>query len=66
MDHPSEGTLRTADIPVSFSKSPGDLRRAPPRLGEHTVEVLGEGGLDEAEIAALCADGAAVQADADG
>ena len=36
------------------------------RLGEHTVEVRAAGGLDAAEIAALCADGAAVQADADG
>jgi crotonobetainyl-CoA:carnitine CoA-transferase CaiB-like acyl-CoA transferase len=66
LDHPSEGMLCTADIPVTFSKSPGSLRLPPPRLGEHTAEVLGDGGLDEAEIAVLCATGAAVQADTNG
>jgi crotonobetainyl-CoA:carnitine CoA-transferase CaiB-like acyl-CoA transferase len=36
------------------------LLRQPPRIGEHNAEVLGEAGLDAAEIAALSAAGVVV------
>ncbi len=36
IDHPSEGTLRTTEVPVGMSKSPGSIRRLAPRLGEHS------------------------------
>ena len=38
--HPSEGEVRTIGIPVTFSRTPGSIRSLPPRLGEHTREVL--------------------------
>ncbi|TMJ44856.1 MAG: CoA transferase, partial [Alphaproteobacteria bacterium] len=34
----------------------------PPRLGEHSVEVLREAGFSDAEIRRLCREGAAVDA----
>lgn len=41
-------------IPVKFSESPGDLQGPPPKLGEHTDEVLTEKlGLSEQEIRKL-------------
>jgi crotonobetainyl-CoA:carnitine CoA-transferase CaiB-like acyl-CoA transferase len=52
-EHPSEGAALTTAIPVHFSQTPGDLRRPPPRLGEHSREVLAELGLSEAQIARL-------------
>ena len=53
VDHPTEGRLRMTRFPVTFSKTPADVRRLQPRLGEHTVEVLKEAGLDDAAIASL-------------
>jgi crotonobetainyl-CoA:carnitine CoA-transferase CaiB-like acyl-CoA transferase/uncharacterized RmlC-like cupin family protein len=40
--HPSEGEIRTIGIPVTFSRTPGSIRRLPPQLGEHRDEILRE------------------------
>src|SRR6266849_734483 len=58
VEHPSEGTLRLPGIPVTYGKTPGAIRRLPPRLGEHSLEILREAGLSAAEITALVASGA--------
>lgn len=41
-EHPTEGALRMSGLPVTLSDSPASIRRMPPRLGEHTEEVLRE------------------------
>jgi crotonobetainyl-CoA:carnitine CoA-transferase CaiB-like acyl-CoA transferase len=40
--HPTEGEMRTIGIPVTFSRTPGSIRRLPPTLGEHRDEILKE------------------------
>jgi formyl-CoA transferase len=55
MAHPDAGTIRTVGIPVKLDGTPGAVRRPPPRLGEHTREVLTELGFTAAEIDALIA-----------
>ena len=50
--------MRLPGIPATYSKTPGAIRRLPPRLGEHSVEILREVGMDDAEIKALLASGA--------
>jgi crotonobetainyl-CoA:carnitine CoA-transferase CaiB-like acyl-CoA transferase len=41
-DHPHVGTYRAVRPPVRFSRTPANIRMHPPRLGEHTDEVLAE------------------------
>ena len=53
LEHPTEGTIQQARPPARFSESPAAIRRMPPRLGEHTREVLTEVGYSEADIEAL-------------
>jgi crotonobetainyl-CoA:carnitine CoA-transferase CaiB-like acyl-CoA transferase len=57
MEHPTEGTLRMPDIPTTFSATPGEIRRLPPRLGEHSVEILREAGFGDGEIESMLASG---------
>lgn len=52
-DHPTEGAVRDARPPTKFAGTPANVRRPVPRLGQHTVEILGEAGFSEAEIQAM-------------
>ena len=45
IDHPILGSLRLLGSPVHLSDAPVELRHVPPRLGEHTDEVIAEFGL---------------------
>jgi crotonobetainyl-CoA:carnitine CoA-transferase CaiB-like acyl-CoA transferase len=53
MRHPDLGPIRTVGIPVKLEGTPGSVRRPPPRLGEHTREVLAELGFSQEEIRTL-------------
>jgi formyl-CoA transferase/CoA:oxalate CoA-transferase len=50
--------LATIALPVRFGDARPAPRRPPPRVGEHTVDVLGELGLGGGEMAELRAQGA--------
>lgn len=57
MPHPVHGRVKLIGIPIKMSETPGQIRRPPPLLGEHTDEVLREAGYTAEEIGRLHASG---------
>ena len=62
VQHPIAGAVQTIGLPVKFSGTPGKVMHAAPVFGQHTREVLAEHGFTPAEIEALVAEGAAIEA----
>jgi crotonobetainyl-CoA:carnitine CoA-transferase CaiB-like acyl-CoA transferase len=60
-DHPSEGKIVLSGVPVTFSKSPGAIRRMAPKIGEQGSEILTEIGYDDDRIADLRNTGALIE-----
>jgi crotonobetainyl-CoA:carnitine CoA-transferase CaiB-like acyl-CoA transferase len=56
-EHPHLGRLRQARPAARFARTPTEIRRPAPLLGEHSDEVLGEIGIDAAALADLRAAG---------
>jgi crotonobetainyl-CoA:carnitine CoA-transferase CaiB-like acyl-CoA transferase len=51
VEHPTEGRLRMPSPVGKWSRTQPDIRRLPPRLGEHTGEVLEELGVQRGRAA---------------
>lgn len=56
--HPEAGRIRSPRPAARFSRSPADLGRSAPHIGQHNEEVLAELGRTPEQIAALRKDGA--------
>ena len=50
-------------FPASFSETPATIRRHPPKLGEHSVEILEEAGLDKKTIQDMLESKASMQSE---
>lgn len=59
VEHPTEGRIRSMDVPGTWSGTPPSVRLHAPQLGENTREVLAQAGYSAMEIERLLGSGAA-------
>lgn len=52
-EHPEAGTMRYVRYPGRLSETPAALYQHPPRLGEHSSQILSELGYEDADVKAL-------------
>jgi crotonobetainyl-CoA:carnitine CoA-transferase CaiB-like acyl-CoA transferase len=52
------GMMSMAGLPIKMGESPGSIRLPPPRLGQHTAEILAEMGYAQERIKTLAEQGA--------
>ena len=62
VEHPVAGRIRQTAVPSEWSDTVPGLPRPVPMLGQHSLQVLREAGLSEADIATLLACGATADA----
>lgn len=72
LDHPhtqhrgmvvSVGSYKGTGVPARFSRTPGEVRMAPPRLAQHSRLLLREAGFSEAHIDVLTSAGVVLEED---
>ncbi|MFQ5523032.1 MAG: CaiB/BaiF CoA transferase family protein [Acidimicrobiia bacterium] len=60
-DHPTAGRVKATGSPIRVDAQPARAGAPPPRLGEHTREVMSELGVDPETIDRMIAEGKAVE-----
>lgn len=50
LDHLKAGKVKVTGIPIKLSDTPGEIRTAPPCLGQHTREILNSLGYNEEDV----------------
>ncbi len=53
LNHPTAGKIKVAGIPVKLSDTPGEVKSAPPVLGQHTEEILTALGYSDKDVTKL-------------
>jgi crotonobetainyl-CoA:carnitine CoA-transferase CaiB-like acyl-CoA transferase len=61
--HQTLGSTKTLGAAVKFSRTPGEVRRGAPVLGQHTREILAELGFSADEVARMEREGAVKQSE---
>ncbi|MHC8946570.1 crotonobetainyl-CoA:carnitine CoA-transferase CaiB-like acyl-CoA transferase [Advenella incenata] len=61
--HPTQGTIRHLNVPVSMTGFAPTLRHHAPHIGEHTRQILAEAGFGQDDISNMLQAGEAYQSD---